>query len=789
MFSSLFVDGQLYSATAADFSGGDALIYRDTQRTEQFNAKQLNQPAFVSTVERNGYVFFFFREIALENCGKAIYSRVARVCKNDRGGQSPFRERWTSYLKTRLNCSTPGDFPFYFDELRTSIILNIFCALFPFTCLLIVFISVSAEGTTSIIDGLYQAAVNQKRQLRNYHTTSRTDGTNKNPEMRPSSLIYAVFTTPQNAIPGSAVCAFQVDDIIETFEGTCHYCFCVNGRIDSKQIFLPGDFKGQRDATSSWLPIPASEVPEPRPGKCVDDSRELPMRTVNFVIKMNTLMASSVPALYGQPLLTRVSSKHRFTSITTDAQVEALNGDRYDILFVGTDNGRVIKFINYLRTQTNENSTESNKLHDQQPVANLETVVITETQALPHSVPVKQMVVAKDQQSLIVVSTGNIISIPLSHCSRILRCRDCLNLQDPYCVWDVKNHECTSMSSVNEQNRMNFIQNLRLTINSSDICKRSGDDNYVDVAPSAKPSSANGRSLSIQPGSGVGTNSVGENSPHTPASTRGTVSSVGHIAPVLSSNDVTSNSVTNRANEISGSSIESNQIPPNFDAFGNDIENGELGIVEPRNLDAQTSVSASAKNDQMTAMATPIFSCVVFIVFIVGLAVGLIVRRLKFSHSPFDILRNGAGGGHHHLSEQHRNQLNYYDKTNRGLSAVRNTSGGNGKDINLLMNVMGPYIAAGGGNNANSRSSCTTAQTPNNLNKKDILELEFETKDRSHECKNSTEHLDMNDLKANANNNANNNSNCNNTSSNAPTAVIVNTTNTGTLQKVKKTYL
>lgn len=111
-------DGQLYSATAADFSGGDPLIYRETQRTEQFNAKQLNQPSFVSTLERNGYVFFFFRELALENCGKTIYSRVARVCKNDRGGPSPFRERWTSYLKTRLNCSTPGDFPFYFDELR-----------------------------------------------------------------------------------------------------------------------------------------------------------------------------------------------------------------------------------------------------------------------------------------------------------------------------------------------------------------------------------------------------------------------------------------------------------------------------------------------------------------------------------------------------------------------------------------------------------------------------------------------------------------------------------------------
>lgn len=117
--SYIFTDGQLYSATVADFSGGDALIYREVQRTEQYNAKQLNQPAFVSTVERNGYVFFFFREIALENtnCGKTIYSRVGRVCKNDRGGP-PLFNYWTSYLKSRLNCSIPGDFPFYFDEIR-----------------------------------------------------------------------------------------------------------------------------------------------------------------------------------------------------------------------------------------------------------------------------------------------------------------------------------------------------------------------------------------------------------------------------------------------------------------------------------------------------------------------------------------------------------------------------------------------------------------------------------------------------------------------------------------------
>lgn len=122
----IFADGRLYSATVADFSGADPLIYREPQRTEQYDLKQLNQPAFVSAVDYNGYVFFFFREVAMEymNCGKSIYSRVGRVCKNDKGGPHPFAERWTSFLKSRLNCSMPGEFPFYFDEIRKCRLLS-----------------------------------------------------------------------------------------------------------------------------------------------------------------------------------------------------------------------------------------------------------------------------------------------------------------------------------------------------------------------------------------------------------------------------------------------------------------------------------------------------------------------------------------------------------------------------------------------------------------------------------------------------------------------------------------
>ncbi|KFB52554.1 semaphorin [Anopheles sinensis] len=77
-------------------------------------------PNFVGSFTQSDFVYFFFRETAVEfiNCGKSIFSRVARVCKWDKGGPNRLKNRWTSYLKSRLNCSMPGDFPFYFDEIR-----------------------------------------------------------------------------------------------------------------------------------------------------------------------------------------------------------------------------------------------------------------------------------------------------------------------------------------------------------------------------------------------------------------------------------------------------------------------------------------------------------------------------------------------------------------------------------------------------------------------------------------------------------------------------------------------
>jgi len=90
------------------------------KRTLKYDSHHLDKPDFVGSYEIGDYVYFFFREIAVEymNCGKAVYSRIARVCKRDTGGKNVLAQNWATYLKARLNCSIPGEFPYYFNEIQ-----------------------------------------------------------------------------------------------------------------------------------------------------------------------------------------------------------------------------------------------------------------------------------------------------------------------------------------------------------------------------------------------------------------------------------------------------------------------------------------------------------------------------------------------------------------------------------------------------------------------------------------------------------------------------------------------
>ena len=91
-------DGKMLIGSATDFSGSDSAILRtdisisDSKilRTKQSNSEWLNSPQFVGSFEHSDFIYFVFREVAIEvgSYGKAVYSRIARVCKNDNGNTS-----------------------------------------------------------------------------------------------------------------------------------------------------------------------------------------------------------------------------------------------------------------------------------------------------------------------------------------------------------------------------------------------------------------------------------------------------------------------------------------------------------------------------------------------------------------------------------------------------------------------------------------------------------------------------------------------------------------------------
>lgn len=208
---------------------------------------------------------------------------------------------------------------------------------------------------------------------------------------RSAQLLYGVFTTPSNSIGGSAVCAFNMQSILNTFEGP---------------------FKEQETMNSNWLPVPVSKVPDPRPGQCVNDSRTLPHVSVNFIMS-HMLMDYAVPAFFSRPVLIRISSQYRFSMIAVDPQVRTPDGRAYDVLFIGTDDGKIVKAVNTASFDS-DNSVQ--------------TVVLEEIQMLPLGFPVKNLEVV--QGNLIVLTDDEIQSIPVQRCDNenVTTCRYLFNL-------------------------------------------------------------------------------------------------------------------------------------------------------------------------------------------------------------------------------------------------------------------------------------------------------------------------------------------------------------------------
>ncbi|XP_076811303.1 uncharacterized protein LOC143456673 isoform X2 [Clavelina lepadiformis] len=159
--SSIFSGGSLYSATFQTFSGGSPVISRTMGQSPPLSTSDLiNEPSFVRMLDDDQRILFFFNEISeLSGGERRSIAQVGQVCKNDVGGKRVLQKTWTTFLKSRLNCSYNG---FYLDQIR--------------------------DVTHPIV----------------------TNG---------RSIVYASFATSQNSLAGSAICSFTLDAVHSSMTG------------------------------------------------------------------------------------------------------------------------------------------------------------------------------------------------------------------------------------------------------------------------------------------------------------------------------------------------------------------------------------------------------------------------------------------------------------------------------------------------------------------------------------------------------------------------------------------
>uniref|UniRef100_A0A8C2E815 Sema domain, immunoglobulin domain (Ig), short basic domain, secreted, (semaphorin) 3bl n=1 Tax=Cyprinus carpio TaxID=7962 RepID=A0A8C2E815_CYPCA len=368
-FASTFTGGELYTGLTADFLGRDSVISdglgtRSPMRTEM-DQRILHEPRFIaahlipdSADRDDDKIYFFFTERATETAER-----------DDEGA-----------IHThigRLCVNDVGGQRVLVNKWSTFIKARLVC---------------SVPGPHGI-----QTHFHQLEDVFLLRTKDET-----NPE------IYAIFSTISNVFQGYAVCVYSMADIREAFNGP----FAHKERPD----YQWGPYEGR--------------VPYPRPGVCPSKITAQPGRAFRSTLEFpdavlqfartHPLMWRPIYPSQRQPLLLRTGAPYRLTHITVD-RTQAEDG-YYDVMFIGTDVGTVLKVI----VLGNSNS-----------LAN-EEITLEEMQVFK----VCELKSVCNDQTLFVGSQTGVVQVPLHRCSMYGKaCAECCLARDPYCAWD--GHTCT----------------------------------------------------------------------------------------------------------------------------------------------------------------------------------------------------------------------------------------------------------------------------------------------------------------------------------------------------------
>ena len=66
----------------------------------------------------------------------------------------------------------------------------------------------------------------------------------------------------------------------------------------------------------------------------------------------------------------------------------------------------------------------------------------------------------ESERRLVVTSRDEILALPLARCTVAASCSACVQLQDPYCGWNIVSSKCVSHNSFNSQYASEFLQNV-----------------------------------------------------------------------------------------------------------------------------------------------------------------------------------------------------------------------------------------------------------------------------------------------------------------------------------------
>uniref|UniRef100_A0A8C2X650 Semaphorin-1A n=1 Tax=Cyclopterus lumpus TaxID=8103 RepID=A0A8C2X650_CYCLU len=225
-------------------------------------------------------------------------------------------------------------------------------------------------------------------------------------------LFYAIFTPQSDKSDLSAVCAYRVSDI--------------------SRVFAEGKYKTPVPVETSFVKwvMYSGDVPVPRPGACIDNAArkanitktlDLPDRTLQF-IKDRPLMDQAIQPIGNKPLLVRRGA--RFTRIIVN-QVQAADGEKYRVMFIGTEEGTMLKAVNY----------------------DGEMFIIEEVHLFQTPEPIKILTFSNLTGQIYAGSDYGAAQIPLATCGRSLSCMDCVLARDPYCGWDKDVRKCVFLSN------------------------------------------------------------------------------------------------------------------------------------------------------------------------------------------------------------------------------------------------------------------------------------------------------------------------------------------------------